>query len=335
MQSSAAVLDDSLLLRSYADRGDAAAFAELVRRYADMVYATARRVTGSAAEAEDVAQDCFLRLAQGSAAISGSLAAWLHRTSLNRALEVARSEQARKRREATVAATTVATAGITAEDSRELIARVDEALAALADELRIPLTEHFLCGRSQSDIALGAGVNQSTISRRIETGLSELRQRLRAQGVAPAAVAALPLLFGEGASAAALAPPGLRAALTKIGMSGVGPATTPAATAAGISATSGTIALIAGAALIVLAGGWWLAGLRSSPAPRRVTLPAAAAATQASATQPSVVVDDDDDDDNDIADGLDDLMDRDDDDDDDDDNDDDLIPTSAPARRQP
>ena len=47
-------------------RFPAAAFAELVRRYADMVYATARRVTGSGAIAEDVAQDCFLRLAQGS-----------------------------------------------------------------------------------------------------------------------------------------------------------------------------------------------------------------------------------------------------------------------------
>jgi hypothetical protein len=38
-------------LRSYAARGDAAAFTELVRRYADLVYATARRVTGSSAAA--------------------------------------------------------------------------------------------------------------------------------------------------------------------------------------------------------------------------------------------------------------------------------------------
>src|SRR5213082_126073 len=99
MDSLSTVPDDATLLRSYAADGDAAAFAELVRRYADMVYATARRVTGSATAAEDVAQDCFLRLAQYSATITGSLAAWLHRTSLNRALEVVRSERARKRRE--------------------------------------------------------------------------------------------------------------------------------------------------------------------------------------------------------------------------------------------
>src|SRR6476660_738395 len=98
MQSSDVIADDSMLLREYASRGDAAAFAELVRRYADMVYATARRVTGSASAAEDVAQDCFLRLAQGSAATRGSLAAWLHRTSLHRSLEIVRAEEARKRR---------------------------------------------------------------------------------------------------------------------------------------------------------------------------------------------------------------------------------------------
>src|SRR5213592_4726876 len=93
------VADDAVLLRAYAARGDAAAFAELVRRYADMVYATARRVTGSDDDALDVSQDCFLRLARGAAAITGSLAAWLHRTSLNRARELLRSESARRRRE--------------------------------------------------------------------------------------------------------------------------------------------------------------------------------------------------------------------------------------------
>ena len=54
MSSLHVVVDDAMLLRSYAADGNAAAFAELVRRYADMVYATARRVTGSATAAEDV-----------------------------------------------------------------------------------------------------------------------------------------------------------------------------------------------------------------------------------------------------------------------------------------
>jgi RNA polymerase sigma factor (sigma-70 family) len=272
--------DDALLLRSYATDGDAAAFAELVRRYADMVYATARRVTGSATAAEDVAQDCFLRLAQCSAAVSGSLAAWLHRTSLNRSLEVVRSERARKQREAAAA---VAVQGIGDDDSRELIARVDEALAALPDDLRVPLTEHFLCGRSQVEIATESGLSQSTISRRIEAGLDKLRRRLRAAGATPAAVAALPLVFGEGAQAAA--PQGLRAALTKIGLSGVRPATAAAADAGISDALIGPVALISSVAVIVLGGGLWFLTHPSSPSPARVAVPATASATQPGATQ--------------------------------------------------
>src|SRR5687768_5519409 len=138
--------EDAVLLRTYGAREDAAAFAELVRRYADLVYATARRVTGNSAAAEDVAQDCFLSLALHSAKIRGSVAAWLHRTTLNRSLEILRSERARKQREAAAAMATAAAAaaGGTAasSNSAQLIAHVDEAIAALPDELRVAVTEH-------------------------------------------------------------------------------------------------------------------------------------------------------------------------------------------------
>jgi RNA polymerase sigma factor (sigma-70 family) len=156
MTSVSRAIEDAVLLRTYAAGGDAAAFAELVRRYADLVYATARRVTGNSAAAEDVAQDCFLALATHSAGIRGSVAAWLHRTTLNRSLEMLRSERARKQREAArAAAAAAAAAGGTAEsaaasESGQLIAHVDEAIAALPDELRIAITEHFLCGEARS-----------------------------------------------------------------------------------------------------------------------------------------------------------------------------------------
>src|SRR3954468_1913886 len=128
MPASQMPLDDGMLLREYAARGDALAFAERGQRYADMVYATARRVTGSAAAAEDVAQDCFLRLAQGSAAVRGSVAAWLHRTSLNRSLEIMRSERARQRREAAAATESASEGGAMErdrDDAAELVSKVD------------------------------------------------------------------------------------------------------------------------------------------------------------------------------------------------------------------
>jgi RNA polymerase sigma factor (sigma-70 family) len=242
--------DDVTLLRRYAGDADASAFAELVRRYAGMVYATARRVTGDATAAEDVAQDCFLRLARASHVIHGSLPAWLHRTSLNRSLEVVRSDRARRKREVQAAATSRQDAADGPDESAQLITHVDEALAALPETLRIVLTEHFLAGRTQQEIAERLDVDQSTISRRIERGLEELRRRLRDAGVA---AIALPALLA-GTSHAEAAPPAVQQSLTKIGLSGVRGG---GAVAAASNLTR--VISVAGAALVlVVAGGLWL-----------------------------------------------------------------------------
>ena len=243
MTQADAALDDAGLLRRYATHRDAAAFAELVRRYADFVYATARRMTGSSAAAEDVSQDCFLRLAQGSASITGSVAAWLHRTSVNRSLEIMRSDRARARREVESARQQAAI-----EPAAQLIAQVDEALAALPAESRVILTEHFLLGRNQSDLAAAAGVNQSTISRRIERGVDELRERLRAGGITAAAIGALPTMLERARQT--VSPPALGASLTKIGLSGV-----QASAAAGATFASATVLKFAAAGIVLLGGG--------------------------------------------------------------------------------
>src|SRR4029453_12640115 len=101
-------------------------------------------------------------------------------------------------------------------ESAQLIAHVDEAIASLPDELRVAVTEHFLCGRSQVELAAAMGVNQSTISRRIDAGLKRLRERLSARGVTGVAMLALPVFFTDMLSGdAAVAAPGtVRAALT-------------------------------------------------------------------------------------------------------------------------
>ena len=307
MSAVSPAIDDAALLRTYAARGDAAAFAELVRRYADLVYATARRVTGSSAAAEDVAQDCFLSLALHAAKIRGSVASWLHRTTLNRSQEILRSERARKHREAAAAAAMVASAAAacaatteSTSDSAQLIAHVDEAIASLPDDLRVAVTEHFLCGRSQVELAAEVGVNQSTISRRIDAGLQRLRERLSARGVTAVAMAALPMLLTDlargggafGEAALAVAPGTVRAALTKIGLAGI--------RGSGAAGGVGPLAKAAAALLLLIAAAGGLVALAVWQAPpsarptRQVLVPAAAATTTtASANE----MDDDEDDD--------------------------------------
>jgi RNA polymerase sigma factor (sigma-70 family) len=273
-------LADDMLLRAYAARGDAGAFAELVRRYAGMVYATARRVTGNPAVAEDVSQDCFLRLAQKSAAVSGSVAAWLHRTCVNRSLEVIRAERARKQREA-------AAVKPAADDAGELIASVDEALTTLPDDLRVILTEHFLCNRTQMELAAMMGVSQSTVSRRIDDGVERVRSKLREDGWA--APIAIPILLHEAARQAATAPAALSGALTKIGLSGIGAgvATGKAAGAAvandAVAAMLAKIAVVIGLLLSITAGGLLIRSYFLPPPFRQVVVPSAATTTQASA----------------------------------------------------
>src|SRR3954463_13134639 len=51
------------LLSAFGDRGDEAAFAEIVRRYAGMVFATCLKSTKDAHDAEDATQAVFLSLA--------------------------------------------------------------------------------------------------------------------------------------------------------------------------------------------------------------------------------------------------------------------------------
>jgi RNA polymerase sigma-70 factor (ECF subfamily) len=80
--------------------GDAAAFAALVERYTRMVYRTAYRLLGSAEEAEDAAQEAFVRayVKLGSYREDTSFRAWLLAITTNRCIDRyrTRAQQARR-----------------------------------------------------------------------------------------------------------------------------------------------------------------------------------------------------------------------------------------------
>jgi type II secretory pathway pseudopilin PulG len=76
---------DSELLRDYAERHSEPAFAELVRRYVDLVHSAAQRMICDAHLAEDVTQTTFVALARNAADLTNRpvLSGWLHRTAQN------------------------------------------------------------------------------------------------------------------------------------------------------------------------------------------------------------------------------------------------------------
>ncbi len=237
---------DELLLHRYAKAGDPAAFRELVDRYAGLVYGISLRVTGDRHAAEDVCQDCFLELARKARMVRENVAGWLHAVATSRSLNVVRSRQRRTRREQTVATDAVAAAE--SPESRELQSLVDRALNGLSDDLRLPIILHYLQGQSQQQVAQRLGINQATVSRRLQRGVEQLRRRIRSFGVMTT-VAALTSLFGQSAAQAASA--SLTGTLAKIGLGGVG-VTIAKAAPGGLTAFLPALGVVAGNVLLFL-----------------------------------------------------------------------------------
>lgn len=89
--------DDAILVRE-AQRGDRAAFEELVRQYDHAVLRLAIHLTGSEHEAQDIYQDAFLKAYKniGSFRFECSFYTWIYRIVTNLCLDHLRRKQVRK-----------------------------------------------------------------------------------------------------------------------------------------------------------------------------------------------------------------------------------------------
>ena len=89
--------DDAILVRE-AQRGDRAAFEELVRQYDHAVLRLAMHLTGSEHEAQDIYQDAFLKAYKniGSFRFECSFYTWIYRIVTNLCLDHLRRKQVRK-----------------------------------------------------------------------------------------------------------------------------------------------------------------------------------------------------------------------------------------------
>jgi RNA polymerase sigma-70 factor, ECF subfamily len=79
--------------------GDTAGFEKIVAAYAPRIIRLAQRLVGNREEAEDIAQEAFLRLYRGLADFRGesSLGTWLYRTVSRLAIDFLRRENLRRR----------------------------------------------------------------------------------------------------------------------------------------------------------------------------------------------------------------------------------------------
>jgi RNA polymerase sigma-70 factor (ECF subfamily) len=147
--------DLNLLARWQA--GDETAFDTLFLRHYERVYRVAYGLTGSRADAEDLAQETFLVLFRQPPDLAGQerLVAWLCRVALNRGYNALRGEW-RARERAARAFEPPPTADPENEAERaEARARVQAALAALPErQTRLLLLRHAGCSYAEVAAAL-------------------------------------------------------------------------------------------------------------------------------------------------------------------------------------
>ena len=178
--------DDQRDAASFVDRlraGDAAAFEELVRTHQHRLFGVALRMLGNAAEAEEVAQEAFLRAHRSLADFRGEakLSTWLYaiasRLCLNR---LSQSERRLGRQgEETLLHLPHAGAGPDAALERgELEAALHRAIAELPDERRIVVVLRDLEGLTYEEIAAALGLELGTVRSRLHRARADLRGKL-------------------------------------------------------------------------------------------------------------------------------------------------------------
>ena len=166
------------------------ALAESYRRHAGAVFAVARRVLSDRALAEEIVQEVFLRLWRQPEKFDpsrGSLRTYLLTQTHGRAVDVIRSEAARRQREERDLRSTVRDSHPDFDrEVHDLITgeQVRSALALLPEGEREAIELAYFGGHSYRDTAALLGQPEGTVKSRIRSGLRRLREPLTEAGLA-------------------------------------------------------------------------------------------------------------------------------------------------------
>ncbi len=160
--------------------GDTECFACLIDRYSERVYALIVKVVRNREDAEELAQDVFMKVFKHLSSFKGdsSLATWIYRIAYNTAI----SETRKKKQELLAVEDTlisnaseedVANAwGLT--DSSEQVEQLERALEQLSADDRFLILLFYMEEKTIEEIALISGLTQTNV----KTRLFRIRKRL-------------------------------------------------------------------------------------------------------------------------------------------------------------
>ncbi len=163
--------------------GDATAFEELVITYQHRVFGVALRMLGNAAEAEEVAQEAFVRAhrALGDFRGDAKLSTWLYaitsRLCLNR-LASGERRLARQGEDTLLRLSDAAPRPDAALERRELETALGRAIADLAEDGRIVVVLRDLEGLSYEEIAQVLELPLGTVRSRLHRARADLKAKL-------------------------------------------------------------------------------------------------------------------------------------------------------------
>jgi RNA polymerase sigma-70 factor (ECF subfamily) len=179
--------DESDLVRA-AQQGDEAAFTEIVRRYQRAVYRVAYGLTRRAEDADDLAQEAFVRAyrALDTFRVGEPLFPWLSRITVNLAYSLFRHRKRRPEAELEPlleAGQQWASSDDPVEDvaGREQQALLRACFAELKPEHQAILILRLVQNMSYDEIARTLNVPQGTVMSRLSRARAELKSRLEAR----------------------------------------------------------------------------------------------------------------------------------------------------------
>jgi RNA polymerase sigma-70 factor (ECF subfamily) len=163
--------------------GEVRAFEELVRTYQHRVFGVAVRMLGNAAEAEELAQEVFLRVHRAVAGFRGEakLSTWLYAIASRLCLTRLGGGERRFGREGeeTLARLANGHADPAAMLERsELEAALHRAIAELPEERRIVVVLRDLEGLAYEDIAVALELPVGTVRSRLHRARMDLKEKL-------------------------------------------------------------------------------------------------------------------------------------------------------------
>jgi RNA polymerase sigma-70 factor (ECF subfamily) len=184
-ESRMADADSELVWRSR--HADPAAFEELIRQHQRMVHALTYRMTGSLADAEDLAQETFLRAYEQIATFRGGakFSTWLYRIAVNTCLNWRQSEARRCRLHALAAEEYSAVLAAGEAGSNAQAAEVQAALLKLPARQRAAVVLTIYDGLNHAEAAQVLGCSETTVSWRIFAAKRRLKRLLTAGITAP------------------------------------------------------------------------------------------------------------------------------------------------------